>query len=147
MILNPLIQGKQTIYSEYLNEEIIDLLGKTFQVPKEYTYEVVRVDPGYEARYDLISKEVFNDEINADIIRKLNGPSNPFEINEDMYIMIPTFDYIGNFRTIPSKLWDSDDKNGTKPKPKSKTSKRRPNDAVIGDKRFNIDSQSKIVIY
>lgn len=149
-MLNSLVQSrKETFFSKYLEEEIVDLLGKTFQVPQEYSYEVINVDPGYECRYDLISKDIYQDDMYADIIMKLNGPSNPFEINEDMYIIVPTFESVNDFTVKPNKSWnlDEDSLSKYKPKAKSKTEKRKPNEAVLGDKRFNIDVNSKIVVY
>ena len=144
MIFSRTLHNKTTVFSEYLNEEIVDLLGNTFQIPPEYNYEVVQVDPGYEARPDLVSYEIYDDDFYSDILLKLNGPSNPFELN-DNYIIVPTMDYVDEFHQIPSKLWDS--QKTYKPKPKARNAKRKPNEAIVGDKRFNIDSNSKIVIY
>lgn len=149
MIFSLVLSKKENVYSEYLGEEIVDLLGKTFEIPNEYNYEVIKVDPGYECRLDLISKDIYNDEIYTDVLMKLNGPSNPFEINEDMYIIVPTLESVTDFTVKPNKIWNIDENSSSKfrPKPKAKNEKRKPNEAIIGDRRFNIDTNSKIVIY
>lgn len=146
MIYSRTLGAKGIVRSEYLDEDIVDLLGTTFQIPDSYNFEVARIDEGYECRPDLMAYEIYNEEMYADDLIKLNGPSNPFEINEDMFMLVPTFDCLNDFMTIPDKRWATKQSRYT-PKPKAKTEKRKPNQAVIGDKRFNIDPISKIIIY
>jgi hypothetical protein len=52
------------------------------------------------ARPDLISLATYNDASYADLICKLNGISNMFELNEDDVIVIPTYDYIEKFYRV-----------------------------------------------
>ena len=146
MIYSRTLANKDTYHSDYLDEQVIDLLGASWEIPEEYTFSVIKSEPGFECRPDLISKVLYNDEIYYDDILKLNGPGNPFEFSDEQYIMAPSYDSMNSFVRVPSKLW-SDQAIKYKPKPKARTEKRRPNQAVVGDRRFNIDSLSKIVVY
>ena len=139
----------QAYKSEYLGEEIIDFLGNTFNIPNDFDAEVVDLESGYEGRSDLISDEAYMDEMYFDVICKLNGFSNPFEVNATSALAFPTGPDLYRFAQNPSDLWkESGDKEKTvKPRAKARNEKRKPNEAVIGDKRFNINGASKIVVY
>jgi len=56
--------------------------------------QFVRVENYYIARPDLISLAVYGDDKYADVICKINGLSNPFELNEGMYLYTPDIDTI-----------------------------------------------------
>lgn len=148
-MFSAILARKETFKSTYLNEEIIDLLSDTFMTPESYTGQVVPIDRGYDARPDLVSNAVYNDDTYMDILNKINGTGNPFELIEDQWYTIPGIDELPNFYVLPAKEWSEDaiQKAASKPKAKKKNEKRKPNEAVLGDKRFNIDKQSKIVIY
>jgi hypothetical protein len=108
---------------------------------------VVEVSERYIARPDLISNDVYGDTIYTDLICKLNGISNPFELNKGMLLIIPSIDNIMDFMKTVS-VEESDVINTTnKPTPKQKKEKRKANEAVIGDSRFKIDKNRGIVIY
>ena len=93
----------------------------------------------------LISLDAYGDTCYADIICKLNGISNPFELNIGMEIIIPVPEDIGLFYVEPGEM---DDDNIYKPTPVTKTNKKRgANEAVIGDSRFKIDAVNGIIIY
>ena len=75
-----------------------------------------------------------------------------------MYIVVPKPDSLDDFYVIPDNWETQEDNfehttNGSKddifnPKPKTtKDKKRKPNEALITDKRFNIDALSKSVVY
>lgn len=149
MLFSPSLARKETYHSKYLDEDIIDLLGGSFTVPSSYACSIMQIDPGYEGRADLISETIYGDDMYLDIILHLNGPGNPFEFNVDQNILVPGQDEIENFFQEPAKEWSEARlaKNESKPKPKARSEKRKPNEAVIGDKRFNIDTQSNIIIY
>lgn len=143
------IDFKTKIQSDYLEDTIYNLLDYTFEIPKSYSYNVFEVTKEYIARPDLISLDAYGDDMFADIICKLNGVSNPFELNEGMKLIIPTPEDILNFALKPSEK-DLDENwmnNSTSSVAKSKNEKRQANDAIIGDKRFKIDKSSKIIIY
>lgn len=149
MLFSPSLARKETYHSEYLNEDIVDLLGGSFTIPKSYACSVMPIESGYEGRIDLISDVLYGDDMYADIVLHLNGPGNPFEFNADQNIIAPAMDTVGDFFQEPSKAWSEQymAAKESRPKPKSRSEKRKPNEAVVGDKRFNIDKQSKIIIY
>lgn len=140
---------KNTIHSDYLNEDIFNMLDYTFVIPNEYSYNVFSVTSEYIARPDLISYDAYGDTMFADIICKLNGISNPFELNEGMKLILPTPDCIKYFIMEPSikdkdENWGPDSQTN---KPKKKNSKRQANIAIMGDTRFKIDKSNGVIIY
>lgn len=149
MLFSPSLARKETFHSEYLDEDIIDLLGGSFNVPESYACSVTPIDPGFDGRPDLIADEIYGDDMFADIIVHLNGTGNPFEMCEGQYLIVPSQDSVEEFFVSPAKEWSEQylAAREAKPKPKARSEKRKPNEAVIGDKRFNIDPQSKIIIY
>jgi hypothetical protein len=138
-------KDKSIIKSEYLNEDIYDFLDKTFEIPSNFTFDVVRVESQYIARPDLLSYDLYGTDIYVDIICKLNDISNPFEMNEGQLIVVPSSNYLNDFYIKP--IITEQDNAVDKPKAKPKQQKRKPNEAVIGDKNFTIDTKKRIVIY
>lgn len=145
---------KTALTSDYLEEDLQNLLDTTFIIPKSYGYSVVEVDREYIARPDLISYQAYGDTMYADVICKLNGISNPFELNEGMLIIVPAPEYIDDFVIRPnileketSSFKSGISNNQNTPSPKSKNQKRKANEAIINDNRYKIDKESKIVIY
>ena len=121
----------------------------TFEIPKLYTYNVFEVTEEYIARPDLISYDAYGDDMFADVICKLNGISNPFELNVGMKLIIPSPEDIMNFTLRPSNK-DRDENwfnVGASKTMKTRNSKRQANEAIVGDTRFKIDKSSKIIIY
>lgn len=149
MLFSATLARKGTYHSTYLDEDIVDLLGNTFNIPSSYQCEVLPIDPGYDARPDLIADALYGDEMNADILNRLNGPGNPFEVTDGQYYIVPGAEEIGNFYCTPAKEWSEEYLSSitSRPKAKARNEKRKPNEAVIGDKRFNIDKLSKIIVY
>jgi hypothetical protein len=84
----------------------------------------------------------------VDIVCKINGISNPYELNEDTILALPDaadlWKYIYDGDTIQQ---DSESGKDDTPTPKTRIEKRKPNEAVIGDKRFKIDKEHRAVIY
>lgn len=148
MYQSSILLNKTQVYSEFLEENIWNLLDTTFNIPKYYDYEVVKVDQEkYIGRPDLISLDAYGDPVYADIICKLNGISNPFELNEGMMLVIPSAANISEFiQSVPLSEREST-ANLPVPKPKTKTEKRQANEAIVGDRRFKIDATKGIVIY
>ena len=149
MLFSPLLARKETYHSEYLDEDIVDLLGATFDIPRSYSFAIVPIEDGYDGRADLIADAIYNDEMYQEILTRVNGPGNPFEMISGQIMVVPTTDMLDDFIQEPAKEWSEQylAKQAAKPKPKARNEKRKPNEAVIGDKRFNIDTQSKIIIY
>lgn len=149
MIEHAVLSDKSVIFSEYLNESIYCLSDPTFIIPNNYSYELLYVTDKYIARPDLLSQDVYGDNGYADLLCKLNGISNPFELNEGMVLIIPSPDCIHDFRYTPDVT--EFDRNVSeyevKPIAKQKTMQRKPNEAVINDTRFRIDAVNGVVVY
>lgn len=137
---------KKPFQSEYLQERIHNLLDNTFVIPAEYTYNVFTVTRDYIARPDLISLDAYGDTMFGDVICKLNGISNPFELNVGMKLLIPSPECIMDFTTQPAENWDENSQSSYQPT-KTKQSPRQANEAIVGDTRFKIDTVSGVIIY
>lgn len=115
------------------------------------TYKVVYVTEPYIARPDLISLAVYGSDEYADVICKVNGISNPFELNAGMELIIPAFESILTFfkqRRRSSTILDSDEISKViKNNQKAKNESRSPAQQTIGDKNFVIDKTNRIVYY
>lgn len=135
---------KNQIDSDYLGEKIYNLLDVTFVIPESYIYDIFEVTNEYIARPDLISYDAYGDTSHADIICKLNGISNPFELDEGMKLIIPSPENIMDFYLRP-EIENEEILNA--PIIKTKQSKRQANESIIGDTRFKIDSSTGIIIY
>ena len=146
MLLYSVLNNKTTINSDYLGETIYNLLDKTFSLPQNFDYNIFTVPEEYIARPDLLSLDAYGSTMYADVICKINGISNPFELNEGMKLILPRPEYILDFAIKPpSEEAEQDDINI--PIPKQRNIKRSPNEAIIGDSRFKIDSTSGVIIY
>lgn len=144
-----ILEQKKEFYSEYLGESVYNMLDYTFIIPENYSYNVFEVTKDYIARPDLISYDAYGDSSFADIICKLNGISNPFELNVGMKLIIPTVDSITDFIVEPS-IKDRDENWGPRNNQstaKAKNSKRQANEAITGDSRFKIDKVNGVIIY
>ena len=146
-----LLNNKGTITSKYLDETIYNLLDQTFQIPQEgFNYQVFKVTEEYIARPDLISYDAYGTTDYTDILCKLNGISNPFELNEGMLIVIPAPGDLSSKSFIfpaPENEYETEDDTPTGPVQKTKHDKRKSNEAIIGDSRFKIDPSNGIIIY
>ena len=146
-ILHTVLNNKKKIFSDWLQEDIINLNDMSFVIPNSYEYEILEVTERYIARPDILSKDVYGDAIYSDLLCKLNGISNPFELNKGMILVIPSPDCIMNFMHTPTTDELDESNDNTKPIAKQKNEKRKANEAVIGDARFRIDKTKGIVIY
>lgn len=141
------LEDKTIIESKFLKSNIYNYLDTTFEIPDNMNVELLEVTDDYVARPDLISLKAYNDDSYADIICKLNGISNPFELNKGDVIVLPTFEYLENFIVRPNVQELEDDENNEVPKSKKRNEKRKANEAVVGDKRFSIDKNRRVIIY
>lgn len=161
---SPHIEKKSEIYSKIIKKSINNLLDTTFILPSEdFRAQIVEVTEEFICRPDLLSKEVYGSEEYAFVICKLNGISNPLELNKNMLLAIPSPDSLDQFVVqVNNDYWkdyeileNNEDPNNNfkntqnnKPVPKKSTDKnRRPNEALATDKRFNIDKISKRIVY
>lgn len=135
---------KKAVISKYLDEQIIDLGQRTFQIPDTFVGRWVMSDDDYAARPDLVSKMMYETGMYGDIIAKLNGYGNPFEFSEDEMVILPETVEISKFFF---KNNEKDEDDISKPVAKKKSEPRKPNEAVVGDTRFKIDASNRIVIY
>ena len=152
MNISTTLTNKTTFFDDYLNANIYNLLDKTFIIPSTFEYKIFVVEDQYIMRPDLISLDAYGDAMYADVICKLNGV-NPFEINSNMELVLPTPDCIMDFVIQPDaeQLETGNDALSSilsnVPVAKTRAQKRRANEAVVGDRRFNIDPVNGIVIY
>ena len=141
-----------------INNEIgIDLLSKTYDLDKDMTGQFVEVNEYYIARPDLISLAIYGDDKYADIICKVNGISNPFELNEGQLIFIPSYESINhititteeNKKTQKFEINNEtkialDNKIGSQ---KRKDERRSPSQQLVGDTNYIIDKSLGVVFY
>ena len=148
-----ILEGKPQIS---INNELgIDLLHKTLNYDETNNHgEFLYVNEYYVARPDLISLAMYGDDKYADIICKINGISNPFELNENTVLFIPTFEYL-NFiinkspNVVTKKIEDEDTISLTRKvgAQKEKNEKRSPSEQVVGDTNYIIDKSLGVVFY
>lgn len=145
------LYNKKTKISSINDEEIIDLLNLTFIIPENFSFEIFRVPTEYIARPDLICMDKYGTSQYVDIICKLNGISNPFELNEGCLIALPDTSCLAKFiyskDTIDQDASTSEEDSSQRAKPKTVNESRQANEAVIGDKRYKIDKTNRVVIY
>ena len=72
----------------------LDLLQQTMNFDMPVNAQPLIVNKYYVARPDLIALAVYGDDRYGDTICKLNGISNPFELNENMLIFLPNVEYL-----------------------------------------------------
>lgn len=151
MIQHTVLNNKKEIYSDWLQEQIINLNDPTFRIPDQYDYEILEVTEKYIARPDILSKDIYGDSLYSDLLCKLNGISNPFELNVGTLLVIPSPDCIMEFMKAPAinecDAYLANSAVANKPVSKQKNEKRKANEAVIGDSRFIIDKTRGVVIY
>lgn len=162
MLYSLVLSKKPDFRSEYLDETIVDLLGTSYEMPSSYNCEVFRVPGGFEARPDLISLNAYGDELDSDILVKLNCKGNAFELAEDGVMVAPEYGEIQRFIVSPSSRWESGDADLYSKRERkrrlvdsrkqsgsgnAKGLRTGPNAALVSDKRFNIDQLSRVVIY
>lgn len=147
MLNNSILRFKKEIHSKVLDDDVIDLLSKNFVVPDEFSYRLVKIGQDMVARPDLLSYSLYSDDGYGDLICKLNGIQNPFELNTEMVLMCPAPEDIWKFFTDDEYADEESDNTKQTPKPKKKKDKRRPMDATQDDVLYTIDSGKRIVVY
>lgn len=140
------IDGKKVNYKDLLCHTLND------EEPIFEGIRFVRVTDDYIARPDLISLAVYGTDEYADILCKINGISNPFELNRDMILLIPDLSNLTFFykRKPASAVFDLDSTPISSTKrnfQKTKNERRRPSEQTIGSKNFIVDLSNKMIIY
>ena len=111
----------------------------------------VTVTEPYIARPDLISNSIYGTDQYADIICKINGISNPFELNTGMKLVLPDITTIQNMimQGKASSIAQEDDtiSKTIKTNQKRKNESRSPGEQTVSETNFIIDEKNRIVIY
>ena len=144
----PIIEHQGTRY-KYLMADVINhdvkISGSFVMVNKEYV-----------ARPDLISLAVYGTDEYADILCKINGISNPFELNENDVVIIPHIETIQEFCSkdvVPSPIITNSNKDeimntlGDVQKQKLPDQRRSSNELVVGEQNYLVDMENGLVIY
>lgn len=138
---------------EHNSQTYIDLMSKSFNNNLKPTGALLIVSKDYIARPDLISQAYYQDDKYGDIICKVNGISNPFELNEGDVLLIPPFEYIlncsKNFDMGASEFINDDDEISKKESSfqKKKSDKRTANEQLVNSPNYVIDKTMGIVFY
>ena len=141
------INGVETTYKDLLAKTLNDNGSDPYAL-----YTLIRVTEDYIARPDLISFVIYGTDKYADAICKINGISNPFELNEDMFLLIPSLTeirFLYQSKNASSQITSErmPISSVKKTNQKAKTDRRRPAEQTIGGKNFVIDLSNKMIIY
>lgn len=155
-----LVNAKPTVQFQHDDgtyEKGKDLFTKTYndELDLNGLCNVIQVTREYIARPDLISFAVYGTDEHADILCKLNGISNPFELNEGMILIIPNQQILPNLTLTESDPYHgfiTDESTQTFIEPRSnykkaKNEKRSPNEATVFDHNYIISDDKKLVYY
>ena len=149
-----------------LYQYMLDLLSKSIYSNEDSEYDwnglfsnakPIIVTKEYIARPDLISLYAYKTDEYADLICKLNGISNPFELNENMLLLIPSknkLDELVNKTNMGVSEFINENDNNTdnicqieKTNKKLLNQKRSPNEATINDNNYIIRKDMGLVFY
>lgn len=146
------LAGKNRITKD--GETYKDLLSGYWNRTLNIKGRPIIVNEHYVARPDLISLAAYGDDSYADVICKVNGISNPFELAEDMMIYIPDIEYVKEVMhgTSPESDIIADAaaehiKETDTAYRVQKSSKRSPNQQTVGESRYVIDRTLGVVFY
>lgn len=147
-------------------EQYLDLLAKTVHTYGDEDMDwnalfqdlrPVVVKEDYIARPDLISQAVYGTDKYADLICKLNGISNPFELNEDMVLLLPGRDKIDSMAVNTGQACETIESDNTaqteniassdRDNRKLLNEKRSPNEATVNDVNYVIRKDLGLVFY
>lgn len=147
-----ILDYKRTLKTED-GEEYIDLMSDTYK-RKECTGTFLIVNKHYVARPDLISLAVYGDDKYADLLCKVNGISNPFELGENNTVFIPDVEFLTQYAEgsvdVSEKIKDTKTdllasvNTGNQ---KRRDERRTSNEQVIGETNYTIDRSLGIVFY
>lgn len=133
----------------YIKDLAVQSVNPNVQIHSMCSYVTVTKD--YIARPDLVSLAMYGTDQYGDIICKVNGISNPFELNVGMTLLIPDLQMVLNTfkqNVKSSTILDNDEiTNIRKNNQKLKNERRTPNEQVIGESNFVIDKAHRIVYY
>lgn len=141
--------------------EYYDLLGGYFNSSQKFSGYLIIVSKDYIARPDLLSLAAYGVDDYADIICKVNGISNPFELAEDDIILIPDLEFCQECvkqdestaselaEDIVDKLSSSNNiiNNQTTVTLKKESDRRSPNEQTEGNSNYILDKSLGLVFY
>ena len=114
-----------------------DLTVKSVDLSRMPMSQLVKINKHYIARPDLVSLAIYGTDIYGDILCKINGISNPFELNENMILICPE-------KQSLSTLLISGMSSNELVSPKSKTNSNGNDDNVFKDFTTSMLSNNKI---
>ena len=133
-----------------------DLAVQTIDPNVEISGSFLVVNKYYVARPDLISLAVYGDDKYADILCKINGISNPFELNENDVIILPhveTLMDLTNMEPVESIFVDGNKNNELvtgfmdTELQRDINSSRSPNEQTKGMSNIVVDDENGIILY
>lgn len=134
-----------------------DLLSYSFNKDIQQTGAPIEVTKEYIGRPDLISFAKYGTDKYGDIICKINGISNPFELNEGDLIYLPNATILETYINtrlinveIPDEFVEDDTETIEKrysTYQKLKNQQRMPSEQIIGDTNYILDKNSNIIYY
>lgn len=133
--------------------ECIDLLPDTISHTSINPHcQKCIVNEHYVARPDLISLAFYGTDEYADIICKINGISNPFELNEDDMLSIPLLEDILDYNKVNKNRSELITNSSTIARSstsnqKELNKKRSSNEQIVGDKNYVIDKSLGLIFY
>ena len=133
-----------------------DLAVQTIDPSVEISGSFLVVNKYYVARPDLIALAVYGDDRYADILCKVNGISNPFELNENDVIILPhveTLMDLTNMSPVESVFVDGNNNNELvtgfmdTELQRDVNSSRSPNEQTKGMTNIVIDEENGLILY
>ena len=133
-----------------------DLAVQTIDPSVEISGSFLVVNKYYVARPDLIALAVYGDDRYADILCKVNGISNPFELNENDVIILPhveTLMDLTNMSPVESVFVDGKNNNELvtgfmdTELQRDVNSSRSPNEQTKGMTNIVIDKENGLILY
>ena len=133
-----------------------DLAVQTIDPSVEISGSFLVVNKYYVARPDLIALAVYGDDRYADILCKVNGISNPFELNENDVIILPhveTLMDLTNRSAVESVFVDGKNNNELvtgvmdTELQRDVKSARSPNEQTKGMTNIVIDEENGLILY
>ena len=133
-----------------------DLAVQTIDPSVEISGSFLVVNKYYVARPDLIALAVYGDDRYADILCKVNGISNPFELNENDVIILPHVETLMDLMNMsPVEPVFVDGKNNNElvtgfmdtELQRDVNSSRSPNEQTKGMTNIVIDEENGLILY
>lgn len=152
MLNYKIINYKKTVKRN--GKTYLDLMSKSYCPKIEASGEFIIVNKHYVARPDLISLAMYKTDEYADILCKINGISNPFELNEDDVLFVPNIEFIVECCKVPAAkskfIEDTSDtiaSNDDKSLQKKPSDRRSPNQQTIGESNYVINNNIGMIFY